>query len=82
MHSSEELKHLPPAYVVTCGFDPLRDVGIEYAEKLVKAGNLVIHDHQPELTHGVLQFGHWNEEAEEATKGIARGIKALVSRGH
>jgi acetyl esterase/lipase len=82
MHSPEELKDLPPANVATCGFDLLRDVGVEYAERLDEAGNLVIHDHHPELTHRVLQFGHRSEEAEEATKGIARGIKALVSRCH
>ncbi len=32
------LKNLPPAFVATCEFDPLRDEGIEYAEAMASAG--------------------------------------------
>jgi acetyl esterase/lipase len=32
------LKNLPPAFVATCEFDPLRDEGIEYAEAMAAAG--------------------------------------------
>ncbi|KAI1260912.1 Alpha/Beta hydrolase protein [Xylariaceae sp. FL1019] len=56
MQQVEDLNGLPPAAVFTCGFDPLRDVGVEYASKLKDAGNHVVWHHYPELAHGFLQM--------------------------
>lgn len=36
-------KDLPPAIVVTAGFDPLRDEGFAYAEKLPNNGVKVLY---------------------------------------
>lgn len=46
------LAGLPPAYVVTCEFDPVRDDGLLYAKRLRKAGVAVTLKHYPDMMHG------------------------------
>ena len=48
-----DLSRLPPATVITGGFDPLRDDGIAYVNRLEEAGVPVEHHHFPEMAHNV-----------------------------
>lgn len=50
--SVEQLRDLPPACVTTMEFDPLRDEGIEYALKLLRAGVSVELHSYPGTFHG------------------------------
>jgi len=52
----EDLKELPPAYVLTCGLDPLRDEGKLYADKLSAQGVVVKYWHEKMMPHGFLNF--------------------------
>jgi acetyl esterase len=45
---------LPPAYVLTAGFDPLLDEGREYAERLARAGVEVAYRDYPDMIHGFI----------------------------
>lgn len=56
MQSIDYLKGVPLARVYTSGFDPLRDVGIEYAPKLQAAGVDVQWHHYDRMTHRWLQM--------------------------
>jgi acetyl esterase len=50
---ARDLSALPPATVITAGFDPLRDDGIEYVNRLEDAGVPVTHHHYPDMAHNV-----------------------------
>ena len=54
------LERLPPAVVMTCEFDPLRDEGNAYAKRLAESGIPVLHRQLPGLIHGFLRMG-WNQ---------------------
>lgn len=53
---AEDVSGLPPAYIATAGFDPLRDEGEEYAARLAQAGVAVALSRQSDLIHGYINF--------------------------
>ncbi len=66
---------LPPAYVVTCGFDPLRDEGRAYAERLRAAGVAVTYECFAGMVHGFVTMGGVIAAAHHALYRCAQGLR-------
>ncbi len=52
----KNLKGLPPAYILTCGLDPLRAEGRLYKDYLEDCGVRVKYVHEKAMPHGFLNF--------------------------
>ncbi|MEV4006290.1 alpha/beta hydrolase [Actinomadura sp. NPDC049753] len=77
---AEDLSGFPPTYLVTAGFDPLRDEGEEFAERLREAGVPVALRRQEDLIHGFANMwslgGRFREAASEAAGALRTGLYA------
>jgi acetyl esterase len=60
------LERLPPAVVVTAGYDPLRDEGEAYAAALAAAGVRVESRRFDSMIHGFIDMGPHSEQAQAA----------------
>ena len=61
-----DLSRLPPALVLTAGFDPLRDEGRQYADALSAAGNRVQYVCFERQVHGFITMSKILDEARTA----------------
>ncbi len=76
---ADSLAGLPSATIVTAEFDPLRDEGIAYAERLKAAGVAVTHDHFPGVIHGFASMLGMLPQADVAVGTAARGLRAAFA---
>jgi acetyl esterase len=81
---AEDLTRMPPTYLATAGFDPLRDDGEEFARRLAKAGVPVVLRRFTGLCHGfanVLALGHSGREAmHEIASALRVGLVLSAER--
>ena len=72
----DKLDMVPPALIITAGFDPLRDEGKAYSEILQKNGVKVDYKEYPSLIHGFLNFTI-APECMRAMEEISEKIKSI-----
>jgi len=71
----EDLAGLPPALVLTAGFDPLRDEGLQYADRLDQAGNRCSYVCFERQIHGFVPMGRVLDEANVAVALCAAELR-------
>ena len=63
---AKDFAGLPPAFVLTAGYDPLRDEGRAYADRLIDAGIKTTYVNYPGTIHGFFSL----------TRFLSQGLKA------
>ncbi|QGK68371.1 alpha/beta hydrolase fold domain-containing protein [Allosaccharopolyspora coralli] len=75
---AEDLTDLPPAHVVTAGFDPLRDEGEEYVRRLRQSDVRVVHRRFADLIHGFANLRLAGGRFHEAMVEVAATLRAAL----
>jgi acetyl esterase/lipase len=65
--------------VITAEYDPLRDEGIAYAQRLQAAGVPVTHRHHEDMFHVFFSFVNLIEVGNEAVERVGGEIRTLVA---
>src|SRR4029077_21093511 len=69
------LAGLPPALIITAGFDPLRDEGEMYAGRLRDAGNMVDYVCYGGMIHGFIGMGKLLDTAQRAIAHVGGSLR-------
>jgi acetyl esterase len=75
----KDLSGLPPALIVTAGYDPLKDEGRDYAQRLSDAGVRASHVEYPDMVHDFYILGDVSPAVVEAAKETAATLKAALA---
>lgn len=76
-----ELAGLSPALVITAGFDPLRDEGEQYAERLRAAGVAVDHRRMDAMTHAFVNLNALGGVVAAANAEMISALRAHLAHG-
>jgi acetyl esterase len=74
-----DLSKLPPALVLTAGYDPLRDEGLQYADALTAAGNRAALINFERQIHGFITMGRVIDESNVAVQLCAAQLKQALA---
>jgi len=77
---AQRFDDLPPAYITSAHFDPLRDDGRLYAARLAEAGIDVVFREEQQMVHAWLRARHMSPGARAGFKALCDGVAALARR--
>jgi acetyl esterase len=75
---AEDLSGLPPAIVVTAEYDPLRDEGLQYADRLEAAGVPVTRHHHDDMIHAFFSYVNLFRRGNETVAQVGGEIRDAV----
>jgi acetyl esterase len=75
---AKDLAGLPPAYIVTAGFDPLEHEGRDYAAAMASAGVAAQHVNYPSLVHDFFIMGDVSPAVAEAAQAAGAAIREAL----
>ena len=77
---AKDLSDLPPAYILTAEFDPLRDIGETYGRRLAESGVPTVVSRQPGHIHGSSLLLHpgW-EGARQWRDEVVRTLQSVLT---
>lgn len=76
----QRLSNLPPAWVMTAEFDPLRDEGEAYAKRMKDAGVSVEYTDYKGMIHGFFSLGHIFDQGKKAVADACAKLKAAFAQ--
>ncbi|MBI1397273.1 MAG: alpha/beta hydrolase fold domain-containing protein [Betaproteobacteria bacterium] len=72
---ADDVSNLPPAFVLVAGFDPLRDEGVQYANRLIEAGNDTTLVNMAGMIHGFYVMLGAIDAASEAIRQSGTALR-------
>ena len=73
---AKDLSSLPPAFVFTAGYYPLRDDGKEYADRLSEAGVQVTYRNYEGMIHGFFWMLGVLDQARTVMDEVGKEVRA------
>lgn len=77
---AEDLSNLPPAMMIVAKYDPLRDEGLAYAQRLTEAGIHVVLTEYLGMTHAFFTLTRAVDAAVQAMDQVASAVRQAMAR--